>query len=250
MIDLVEMSIRVMSKERKEGTCPVCGDRVYDMAFIKTIRGDYGYVCLDCCGSGKSRRRKKAYNVIEIDEARLAREEVLSILIDYAREDEVVFRDSRLNVVEYFRNEILENKMNPRLESYIKFNGNAIHEVLRLRKFALEAVNYPGELYGELVELYKSSRIMKLSTEQKNRVKVLLTLKDVQVLDEDYRTVWERMVDIRSEVDRYVGTKRYDNIDEIVGILKFLDKKSFLTERQLKVLRSFYYEMRRRNKVV
>lgn len=243
------MGMRVLSKERREGECPICGDYVYDMAFVKTDNNEYGYVCLDCCGAGVSRREKAPYNIIEVDEARLAREEVMSILLDFAQEDEVIFRDSRLTVVEAFRDEILENRMGTRLENYIRFNGNEIHEVLRLRKFALEAVKYSGEVFRELVDLYKSARIMKLTNEQKNRIKLLLTLREVQRLDEDYRMVWDKLVDIRMEAQRHERTRRYDNIQEIIHVLSFLDRKDFLTERQLKVLRSFYFEMKRRNKV-
>lgn len=239
---------RILSKERREGNCSVCGDYVYEMAFVKDENKKYRYICYDCLSIGESKRKKDKIEILKIDEKRLAREEVVRFLLHLAEEDEKLFEDQRLTVVKTFKDEIIEGIINEKLEKYIRFNGNDINEVMKLRNFAVEAIKREGKKFRELVDLYKQSRIRKLTSDQRNRIKILLTDKDIQCLFEDYKIVWDHLVDIKKEVEKPSSLRRYDNLREIKEVLRFLDRKGYMTEKQLKRLRSFYYEMMRRNK--
>lgn len=254
------MVYKILSKEIREGNCSLCEDKVYEMLFIKSEDKKYMYTCYDCLGEGSSRRYKEKPVIEAVDEVRIAREEIVDILLNLAEEDESIFNDPRLSVVNLFKDEIVEGKLNVRLEKYIKFNGNDITEVLRLRHFAIEANKYllsnksikSSELilkkYGDLVNLYKSSRIRKLSSTDISKIRLFMTDRDIQELNSDYNLVWKNLDEIRLEVNRDSSLKRYDNLSEIREVLDFYDKKVYLTEYQLKRLKSFYYEMERRNR--
>lgn len=218
------------------------------MLFVRDEHKDYYYTCLDCLNRGSSRKNKPVYEVLLIDESRLAREEVVNILIDLAEEDEQIFKDPRLDVVKTFKDEILEGKISKKLEKYIKFNGNDIRDVLKIRSYAMEAVYQNGDSFADLVSIYKQSRIRKLNKEDKEKLNLLLCRREIQELNIDNKKVYEHLEMIKTEVYRDTNKKRYDNLDDIAKILEILDTDGFLTEGQLTRLRAFYYEMLRRNK--
>lgn len=242
------MGVRVLSREIRKGTCEKCEDLVYDMVFVKDDEKKYYYMCLDCAGEGTSKREKGHLDILEIDEDRLAREEVLNILLEIAEADEEIFKDPRLTVVNSFKEEIVEGVVSKKLERYIKFNDNNINFVLNLRSIALEAKKYRGKKFNEVVKLYISSRIRKLTKDQVNRVKVLLTDKEVQMLNDDYKLVWENIYIIKEELIDVFNRKRYDNAEEILGVLDFGERKGFYTDFHMRKLKAFYYEMVRRNR--
>lgn len=242
------MNYKILSKENRESHCKLCDDLVYEMAFVKTENKEYIYTCYDCVGEGNSRRLKTPVDILEIDESRMAREEIMEILLSLAEEDEKIFKDLKLTVVKSFKDEILDGVINDKLEKYIRFNGNDISEVIKIRTFAIEANKREGSKYSRLVELYKLSRIKKLTNKNKNELRLLLCDKEIQSLDLDYKLVWDNLTDIHLEIEKDSSVKRYDNLEEIKDILNFLNKKNYMTENQLKRMKSFYYEMMRRNK--
>jgi hypothetical protein len=246
--EVKKVEYKLLSKENREDKCNLCGDLVYEMAFVKTKDKQYFYTCYDCIGEGTSRRAKHQVEILEIDESRMAREEVMEILLSLAEEDEDIFKDLKLTVVKSFKDEILEGVINEKLENYIRFNGNDIGDVLKIRSFAIEANKKDGIKYRQLVDLYKHSRIKKLTMKNKNELRILMSDRDIQLLDDDYKLVWDHILDIRLETQRDSSIRRYDNLDEIKEIIEFLDKKKYMTENQLKRMKSFYYEMLRRNK--
>lgn len=242
MIDQV-----VLSKENREGTCACCGDNVRGMAFVKRD-DDYFYTCLECSNVGESRREAPVRYFMEVDEERMMREEIVSFLLMLAEEDDMIFKDPRLSVIKSFKDEIVDGSVTDKMDRYLRFNGNDISDVLKLRRFAVSAVRMSGEPYTEIVKLYISSRVRRLTDGQMNRINLLLSDKRVQCLDEDYKEVWKNIDTIREEADRETSTRRYDNIAEIRDVLTFLDEKGFLTENQLSRVQSFYFEMLRRAK--
>lgn len=237
----------VLSKENREGTCTCCGDSVRGMAFVKKA-GNYFYTCLDCSNVGESRREEPIRYFKEVDEERMMREEIVSFLLMLAEEDDLIFKDSRLSVIKAFKDEIVDGEVTDKMDRYLRFNGNDITDVLKLRRFAVAAVRMSGEPFTELVKLYISSRVRRLTEAQMNKINLLLSDKRIQCLDEDYREVWKNIEVIREEANRETSTRRYDNINEVRDVLSFLDEKEFLTENQVSRLQSFYFEMLRRAK--
>lgn len=242
------MEYKILSKENKEGNCEICNNKVYEMLFVKTNLKQYIYTCLECLGEGESKKEKIELKVEYIDEEKIAREKILEELVSLAEEDELVFDNPKLNVIHKFKDEIIDGVIDVRLEKYIKFNGNDIKEVLKLRDFAIEANGKEGTKFKKLVNLYINSRVKKLTNKDRNNIKILMTDRDVQELLEDYRIVWEKLPLIQAEIERSSSFKKYDNINEMIDIMEFYRLKSYMTQNQLRRLRSFYYEMRRRNK--
>lgn len=240
--------MKILSEERKIGVCNLCKDEVSGLAFVRGQNKNYFYACFDCLKIGSSKRLPKKYDIVEIDELKEARVELLGILINIAEEDEIIFDDRRLSVVKEFKDEIEDGIMTSRLENYIRFNGNDIGDVLNLRTYALEAVRKEGSKYGKLVELYKKSRLEKWSDDDKNSLKILLSDKEIQILEVEYLEVWGNYADLKEEVFKEYNRKKYENLKEIENIIIFHDSKGYLTENQLKRLTSFYNEMKRRSK--
>ena len=243
--------MQIISKDRKKGTCTECETYVRDMLFIKDEENRFRYICYDCGGRADliphNRKDLLTYKVEIIDEERLAREELVTVLIDLADEDEQLLNDPRLNIIHTFKDEILDGIITPQLENYVKFCGNDIRDVLRIRNYALSAVGLEDTKYKELVFLYTCSRIRKLSEKELNRIELLLCDRDIQELDLDNRKVYSQLPQIKKEVDRH-NSKRYEHIDDIKKLLEVYDVNGFLTEQQLQRLKTFYFEMLRRKK--
>ena len=174
----------------------------------------------------------------------------MDILLAIAEEDEFVFNDRRLSVVKDFKHEIESGVMSSRLENYIKFNGNNIGEVLNLRSYALEAeiLKSSNEKYVELVNLYKKSRISLWNESDKNSIRLLLSDKDIQQLDNNAFGLWNNLKDIKIELLKDYNKKKFDNLKEIESIFNFYESKGYLTASQYNRLSSFYCEMKRRNR--
>lgn len=242
--------MQILSKDRIKGICTDCKDYVHDMLFIKDDAGKFRYICYECSDRPdliENKRTSNTYTIELIDEERLAREELVTVLIDLAEEDEQLLNDPRLNIIHTFKDEILDGIITPQLENYVKFCGNDIRDVLRIRNYALSAVGLAEQKYKELVYLYTCSRIRKLSESDLNRIELLLCDRDIQELDLDNRKVYSQLTQIRKEVARH-SSRRYEHIDDIKKLLTLYDQKGFLTEHQLQRLKTFYFEMMRRKK--
>lgn len=240
--------MKVISQENRVGKCKLCKEDVRDMLLIKGQDKHYFYACLDCLGKGESRKFPVSYEVEEVDEDRLARENALKILIGLAEEDELKFNDRRLSVVKSFESEIVDGNLSSRLEDYLNFNGNKLNEVLKVRNYALNALrNTKNEKNVELIELYKKARIEKWTIKERNRLKILLSDMDIQVLDKDNTEVLGSIKLMEKEASKDSSKKKYDNLEDIQKILDFYNEKAYLTENQLKRLKGFYNEMLRRN---
>lgn len=240
--------MKVVSQENRVGKCIICKNEVRDMMLMRGEDKRYFYACLDCLGRGNSRKVPSVYSVEAVDEERLAREKALGILITLAEEDEDKFNDMRLSVVKSFESEIAKGELSSRLESYLNFNGNNLTEVLKVRAYALNALsNSDLPKNKELIELYKKSRIEKWSFVEQNRLKLLLSDWDVQILDDINKDVLNSMDQMLVEVSKDASRKRYDNLEDVKKILTFYEDKLYLTESQLKRLKGFYNEMSRRN---
>lgn len=244
------MFLKILSEERKIGLCKICKDEVHGLAFVRSDNKTYFYACYDCLNIGSSIRLPVVYPVDNLDETKEARVELLDILLAIAEEDEFVFNDRRLSVVKDFKFEIESGVMSSRLENYIKFNGNNIGEVLNLRSYALEAeiLKSSNEKYVELVDLYKKSRIRLWDDSDKNSIRLLLSDKDIQLLDSNSFGLWNNLNDIKSEFLKDYTKKKFDNLKEIESIFNFYETKGYLTASQYSRLSSFYSEMKRRNR--
>lgn len=238
----------ILSRENRTGECSCCGDVVSGMAFVRRKDKSYYYACYDCMDIGHSIRGMSDHYYAEVDEDRMLREEIVSFLTVLAEEDEVIFKDHRLSVIHAFKDEVVDGVVTDKMDRYLRFNGNDITEVLKIRRFAVECVRLKGEPYTDIVRLYISSRVRKLSEEQVNKIHLLLSDKRIQCLDADNKLVWDNIEDAREEAFRESSVSRYEGIDDIRDIFKFYDAKDFLTENQLARLKSFYFEMLRRSK--
>lgn len=244
--------MKIVSQENRVGECNICKNTIRDMLLVKGQDRHYFYACLDCFGKGSSRKLPLNYSIDSVDEEKLAREKALNILLELAEEDERVFNDRRLSVVKSFEEEIVEGSISKRLESYLNFNDNNLTEVLKVRNYALKAI---GKEYNskcnELVQLYTKSRIEKWTSDERNRLKILMSDKVIQNLDSDNEEVWLSIEFMEKEVLKESSIKKYDNLEDIKRILEFYREKDYLTESQLKRLKGFYNEMnRRKNKLI
>lgn len=236
--------MKVIAKEKKSGTCAICKEEVYLMAFVRK-EANYFYTCLDCLNKGKSKRETFKYTVEVVDEVKLAREELVSILITLAEEDELLFKDARLSIIHTFKEDIIEGNISERLDNYVQFNGNNIREVLKIRNYALKCINKEGQKYKDLIHLYIQSRIRKWTVEDRNNISILLCDEEIQRLNEN---LFEHISEIENELNKDYSHKKYENRDSIQQILEFYNEKGYITSGQLQRLHNFHNEMLRRRK--